>query len=166
MRYSFSFIYRPTVHSDLLCEGLPVFSLTRVWPCSPCATATPRANCNVVSSCSTMCKHRTKNANTALQSKHDASNPKRKSIICLLYERKMLLHPQTLQKEKQSRKTTLLCGFLSLLVRAKGLEPSWSCLHTDLNRTRLPIPPRPRIKHTKKPLDAYERISQILLNRK
>ena len=147
MRYSFSFIYRPTVHSDLLCEGLPIFSLTRVWLCSPCASTGLKAN-------------------TALQNKHDTSNPKRKSVICSLYERKMLLHPQTLQKEKQSRKTTLLCGFLSLLVRAKGLEPSWSCLHTDLNRTRLPIPPRPRIKRTKKPLDAYERISQILLNRK
>ena len=31
-----------------------------------------------------------------------------------------------------------------LMVRAKGLEPSWGCPHTDLNRTRLPIPPRPR----------------------
>ena len=30
------------------------------------------------------------------------------------------------------------------MVRAKGLEPSWGCPHTDLNRTRLPIPPRPR----------------------
>ena len=27
------------------------------------------------------------------------------------------------------------------MVRAKGLEPSWGCPHTDLNRTRLPIPP-------------------------
>lgn len=31
------------------------------------------------------------------------------------------------------------------MVRAKGLEPSWGCPHTDLNRTRLPIPPRPHI---------------------
>ena len=30
------------------------------------------------------------------------------------------------------------------MVRAKGLEPSWGCPHTDLNRTRLPIPPHPR----------------------
>ena len=29
------------------------------------------------------------------------------------------------------------------MVRAKGLEPSWGCPHTDLNRTRLPIPPFP-----------------------
>ena len=32
------------------------------------------------------------------------------------------------------------------MVRAKGLEPSWGCPHTDLNRTRLPIPPRPHNK--------------------
>ena len=31
------------------------------------------------------------------------------------------------------------------MVRARGLEPPWGCPHTDLNRTRLPIPPRPRI---------------------
>ena len=30
------------------------------------------------------------------------------------------------------------------MVRARGLEPPWGCPHTDLNRTRLPIPPRPR----------------------
>ena len=32
------------------------------------------------------------------------------------------------------------------MVRAKGLEPSWGCPHTDLNRTRLPIPPRPQMQ--------------------
>ncbi len=26
-------------------------------------------------------------------------------------------------------------------VQRKGLEPSWYCYHTDLNRARLPIPP-------------------------
>ena len=31
------------------------------------------------------------------------------------------------------------------MVRAKGLEPSWGCPHTDLNRTRLPIPPHPHM---------------------
>ena len=31
------------------------------------------------------------------------------------------------------------------MVRAKGLEPSWGCPHTDLNRTRLPIPPHPHL---------------------
>ena len=31
-----------------------------------------------------------------------------------------------------------------LMVRVKGLEPSWGYPHTDLNRTRLPIPPHPR----------------------
>ena len=31
------------------------------------------------------------------------------------------------------------------MVRARGLEPPWGCPHTDLNRTRLPIPPRPQI---------------------
>ena len=29
------------------------------------------------------------------------------------------------------------------MVRVKGLEPSWAEAHTDLNRTRLPIPPHP-----------------------
>ena len=31
-----------------------------------------------------------------------------------------------------------------ILVRVKGLEPPWGEPHTDLNRTRLPIPPHPR----------------------
>ena len=31
------------------------------------------------------------------------------------------------------------------MVRARGLEPPWGKPHTDLNRTRLPIPPRPRV---------------------
>ena len=31
------------------------------------------------------------------------------------------------------------------VVRVKGLEPSWDCPHTDLNRTRLPIPPHPHL---------------------
>ena len=35
-------------------------------------------------------------------------------------------------------------GLEESMVRAKGLEPSRGCPHTDLNRTRLPIPPRPR----------------------
>ena len=26
-------------------------------------------------------------------------------------------------------------------MQKKGLEPSWYCYHTDLNRARLPIPP-------------------------
>lgn len=26
-------------------------------------------------------------------------------------------------------------------MQEKGLEPSWYCYHTDLNRARLPIPP-------------------------
>ena len=30
---------------------------------------------------------------------------------------------------------------LSLLMQEEGLEPSWYCYHTDLNRARLPIPP-------------------------
>ena len=29
------------------------------------------------------------------------------------------------------------------MVRVKGLEPPWGEPHTDLNRTRLPIPPHP-----------------------
>lgn len=32
------------------------------------------------------------------------------------------------------------------MVRVKGLEPSWGCPHTDLNRTRLPIPPHPHCR--------------------
>ena len=31
------------------------------------------------------------------------------------------------------------------MVRVKGLEPPWGEPHTDLNRTRLPIPPHPRV---------------------
>ena len=30
---------------------------------------------------------------------------------------------------------------VSLPVQEEGLEPSWYCYHTDLNRARLPIPP-------------------------
>ncbi len=30
-------------------------------------------------------------------------------------------------------------------VQKKGLEPSWYCYHTDLNRARLPIPPFLRV---------------------
>ena len=32
------------------------------------------------------------------------------------------------------------------MVRIRGLEPPRSCPHTDLNRTRLPIPPYPQMK--------------------
>ena len=32
-------------------------------------------------------------------------------------------------------------------MQEKGLEPSWYCYHTDLNRARLPIPPLLRTKH-------------------
>ncbi len=37
-------------------------------------------------------------------------------------------------------------------MQEKGLEPSWYCYHTDLNRARLPIPPflRAYIKYHKK----------------
>ena len=31
------------------------------------------------------------------------------------------------------------------MVRVKGLEPPWGKPHTDLNRTRLPIPPHPHV---------------------
>ena len=34
---------------------------------------------------------------------------------------------------------------LLLLVRVKGLEPSQSCPHKNLNLTRLPIPPNPQV---------------------
>ncbi len=33
------------------------------------------------------------------------------------------------------------------MVRVKGLEPSWGYPHTDLNRTRLPIPPHPHVPY-------------------
>ena len=36
------------------------------------------------------------------------------------------------------------CSFwkqVSFSVQEEGLEPSWYCYHTDLNRARLPIPP-------------------------
>ena len=34
------------------------------------------------------------------------------------------------------------------MVRVKGLEPPWGEPHTDLNRTRLPIPPHPHHSKT------------------
>ena len=37
-----------------------------------------------------------------------------------------------------------ICRVCIRVVRVKGLEPSRGCPHTDLNRTRLPIPPHPR----------------------
>ena len=37
-----------------------------------------------------------------------------------------------------------ICRVCIRMVRVKGLEPSRGCPHTDLNRTRLPIPPHPR----------------------
>ncbi len=51
---------------------------------------------------------------------------------------------------KKPAKKTLTDSSVKM-VRAKGLEPSWGCPHTDLNRTRLPIPPRPQMlrKNTK-----------------
>ena len=47
-------------------------------------------------------------------------------------------YPSALRKRPRRR------GLQHLVVRAKGLEPSWGCPHMDLNHTRLPIPPRPR----------------------
>ena len=47
-------------------------------------------------------------------------------------------------KKKEARFCDLTSCFR--VVRVKGLEPSWGCPHTDLNRTRLPIPPRPHNK--------------------
>ena len=44
----------------------------------------------------------------------------------------------------EMKKASQLGGHSGLMVRAKGLEPPRDCSHTDLNRTRLPIPPRPR----------------------
>ena len=40
---------------------------------------------------------------------------------------------------KPRKETTLFCGIKKM--QEKGLEPSWYCYHTDLNRARLPIPP-------------------------
>ena len=42
----------------------------------------------------------------------------------------------------QSEQPPFLGGcFRFLFVQEEGLEPSWYCYHTDLNRARLPIPP-------------------------
>ena len=48
----------------------------------------------------------------------------------------------------QTRAVTAFCGnkiasdeIRCYSVQKKGLEPSWYCYHTDLNRARLPIPP-------------------------
>ena len=50
-----------------------------------------------------------------------------------------------LSKMKGIKKPAEIGWRVFKMVRAKGLEPSWGCPHTDLNRTRLPIPPRPHI---------------------
>ena len=49
-------------------------------------------------------------------------------------------HPSP-RKQTGQRVPLLACD--DLVVRVKGLEPSWAGAHTDLNRTRLPIPPHP-----------------------
>ena len=36
---------------------------------------------------------------------------------------------------------TAVVKYVQMIVQKKGLEPSWYCYHTDLNRARLPIPP-------------------------
>ena len=47
----------------------------------------------------------------------------------------------------QQKKSDESCGSITLFenhkkdMQEKGLEPSWYCYHTDLNRARLPIPP-------------------------
>ena len=43
----------------------------------------------------------------------------------------------------KTKKTGYPIGYPAFLVRVKGLEPSRSCPHKNLNLTRLPIPPHP-----------------------
>ena len=45
----------------------------------------------------------------------------------------------------QNKKTGYPIGYPVFLVRVKGLEPSRSCPHKNLNLTRLPIPPHPHM---------------------
>ena len=45
-------------------------------------------------------------------------------------------------KNKSGRES---CLTMNSMVRVRGLEPPWGEPHTDLNRTRLPIPPHPHI---------------------
>ena len=47
--------------------------------------------------------------------------------------------PEFIESE-YSKNPARLCTGLSVMQK-KGLEPSWCCHHTDLNRARLPIPP-------------------------
>ena len=47
--------------------------------------------------------------------------------------------PEFIESE-YSKNPAHLCTGLSVMQK-KGLEPSWCCHHTDLNRARLPIPP-------------------------
>ena len=49
------------------------------------------------------------------------------------------------------------------MVRIRGLEPPWSCPHTDLNRTRLPIPPYPQNKKWWMGMDSFFAHRQICL---
>ena len=74
--------------------------------------------------------------------KTESSNKQLELICecCLLTERM-----STARIAKRPR-TAGSSGPLKFVVRAKGLEPSWGCPHTDLNRTRLPIPPRPQMQ--------------------
>ena len=51
-----------------------------------------------------------------------------------------------LVKKKGQKPMFLASDLVFQMVRARGLEPPWGCPHTDLNRTRLPIPPRPHNK--------------------
>ena len=50
------------------------------------------------------------------------------------------------QKEIRTLRLSALGSDFYCLVRETGLEPARSRPHTDLNRTRLPIPPFPHIK--------------------
>ena len=53
--------------------------------------------------------------------------------------------PQSCPEKGTGQRVPLLaCD--DLVVRVKGLEPSWAGAHTDLNRTRLPIPPHPHTR--------------------
>ena len=47
---------------------------------------------------------------------------------------------KTQQKKRRILQSTAPFGNYKTM-QEKGLEPSWYCYHTDLNRARLPIPP-------------------------
>ena len=68
------------------------------------------------------------------------SSASSRSLFCSerILRRRFCIKVHSVQNTK---KPALFWKQVSLSVQEEGLEPSWYCYHTDLNRARLPIPP-------------------------